>query len=79
VLARTHGLSGGMTYPGQRDLLAALQSTRSRAGQALHQRADEGIRAADQMAPHDNAGLIGKLGPAHLSVADTLNCAPASA
>jgi hypothetical protein len=51
ALASTRGPSGGMTYPCQRDPLAASQSTRLRAGQALHQRGDEEIRAADQTTP----------------------------
>jgi hypothetical protein len=36
----------------------APQSTRSRAGQAAHPRAMKRYEAADQTAPHDNAGLI---------------------
>jgi hypothetical protein len=53
-----------------RDLLAASQSTRSRAGQATHHRRDEEIRQPIMMAPHGNAGLIGKARPRTLSVAD---------
>jgi hypothetical protein len=59
-----------------RDLLAASQSTRSRAGQATHHRRDEGIRQPIMMAPHGNAGLIGKARPRTLSVAGINNIAP---
>jgi hypothetical protein len=59
-----------------RDLLAASQSTRSRARQAAHHRCDEEIRQPIMMAPHDNAGLIGKAKPRTSSVVDINNIAP---
>lgn len=39
---------------------AALQSMRSRAGQAVHHRAMKRYEQPIKMAPRDNAGLIGK-------------------
>jgi hypothetical protein len=39
---------------------AASQSTRSRAGQAPHQRAMKRYEQPIMMAPRDSAGLIGK-------------------
>src|SRR6266446_557453 len=45
---------------------AASQSTRSRAGQAPHQRAMKRYEQLIKMAPHDNAGLIGKAQAPHV-------------
>jgi hypothetical protein len=39
----------------------------------------KGYEQPIMMAPHDDAGLVGKARPCTSSVADTLNCAPASA
>ena len=45
---------------------AASQSTRSRAGQAAHHRAMKRYEQPIKMAPHDNAGLIGKAQAPHI-------------
>jgi hypothetical protein len=65
------------------DLLAALQSTRSHAGASASPARDEEIRAANRMAPRDNAGLIGKAQAPHIKRRGYLqtiklwNCVPA--
>jgi hypothetical protein len=50
----------------RRDLLAVPQSMRSRAGQAAHHRAMKRYVQLIKMAPHDNAGLIGKAQAPHI-------------
>ena len=45
---------------------AAPQSTRSRAGQAAHHRAMKRYEQPIKMAPHVNAGLIGKAQAPHI-------------
>jgi len=45
---------------------AASQSTRSRAGQAPHQRAMKRYEQPIMMAPRNNAGLIGKAQAPHI-------------
>jgi hypothetical protein len=72
ALASTRGPSGGMTY------LKPARSTRSLAkhavtcGASASPACDEEVRAADQTAPHDDAGLVGKaIRTRTFSVADT--------
>ena len=50
----------------RRDLLAVLQSMWSRAGQAAHHRAMKRYEQPIKMAPHDDAGLIGKAQAPHI-------------
>jgi hypothetical protein len=50
----------------RRDLLAVLQSTRSRAGEAAHHRAMKRYVQPIKMAPRDNAGLTGKAQAPHI-------------
>ena len=50
----------------RRDLLAVPQSMRSRAGQAAHHRAMKRYEQPIKMAPHGNAGLIGKAQAPHI-------------
>ena len=67
ALASTRGPSGRDDLSkSRRDLLAASQSTRLRAGQAPHQRAMKRYEQPIKMAPRSNAGLIGKAQAPHI-------------
>jgi hypothetical protein len=55
----------------RRDLLRSPAMHAVTCGASAHQCAMKRYEAADQMAPHDNAGLVGKASPRTSNVADT--------